>query len=99
MTTAETKLNRYEKSGKGARTYFVGEILNTRTNEVHYATLYSNGTKIEEIPPAYNELESAQMALDIMADDMGWRWCGAAASHPRYQVDRRKLYKEKLWSI
>lgn len=92
MTTAETKLNRYEKIGRGARVYFVGEVLNTRTNEVHYATFYSTGTKI-------NELESAQMALDAMADDMGWRWCSAAASHPRYQVDRRKLYKEKLWNI
>lgn len=99
MTNTETKLNRYEKIGRGARIYFVGEVLNTRTNEVHYATFYSTSTKIEEIPPAYNELESAQMALDIMADDMCWRWCGAVANYPRYQVDRRKLYKEKLWNI
>ena len=99
MATTETKLNRYEKIGKGTRVYFVGEVLNTQTNEVHYATFYSTGTRIEEITPAYNDLESAQMALDIMADDMGWRWCGAVTSYPRYQVDRRKLYKEKLWSI
>ena len=91
-------MNRNEKDCKGTRVYFVGEVLNTRTNEVHYATFYSTGTRIEEITPAYNELESAQMALDIMADDMGWRWCGASVNFPRYQIVRRNLYKEKLWS-
>ena len=30
MATTETKLNRYEKIGKGTRVYFVGEVLNTR---------------------------------------------------------------------
>ena len=30
--------------------------------------------------------------------EMRGRWCGAVTSYPRYQVDRRKLYKEKLWS-
>ena len=99
MATTETKLNRYEKIGKGTRVYFVGEVLNTRTNEVHYATFYSTGTRIAEITPAYNELESAQMALDIMADDMGWRWSGAFENCPRFQIDRRKLYKEKIWSF
>ena len=47
MATTETKLNRYEKVGRGARVYFVGEVLNTRTNELHYATFYSTGTRIE----------------------------------------------------
>ena len=90
------KLSRYKRETRGSKVYFVGEVLNTRTNEIHYSLFFATDSRIEEIAPAYNELESAQMALDIMADDRGWRWCGATRSHPRYQVDRRKLYKEKL---
>ena len=97
MKNPKIKLSRY-KVTRGAKVYFVGEVLNTRTNEKHFAMFFSTDSSIEEITPAYNELESAQMALDIMADDMGWRWCGAVTSYPRYQFDRRKLYKEKLWS-
>lgn len=83
---------------RGSKVYYVGEVLNTRTNEKHFAMFFATDSRIEELTPAYGDLESAQMALDIMADDMGWRWCGAVTSYPRYQVDRRKLYKEKLWS-
>ena len=98
MKNPKIKLSRYRVT-RGSKVYYVGEVLNTRTNEKHFAMFFSTDSRIEEITPAYNELESAQMALDIMADDMGWRWCGAVTSYPRYQVDRRKLYKEKLWSI
>ena len=97
MKNPKIKLSRYRVT-RGSKVYYVGEVLNTRTNEKHFAMFFSTDSRIEEITPAYNELESAQMALDIMADDMGWRWCGAVTSYPRYQVDRRKLYKEKLWS-
>ena len=98
MKNPKIKLSRYRVT-RGSKVYYVGEVLNTRTNEKHFAMFFSTDSRIEEITPAYNDLESAQMALDIMADDMGWRWCGAVTSYPRYQVDRRKLYKEKLWSI
>lgn len=95
MKNPKIKLSRY-KVTRGSKVYFVGEVLNTRTNEKHFAMFFATDSRIEELTPAYSDLESAQMALDIMADDMGWRWCGATRSHPRYQVDRRKLYKEKL---
>lgn len=97
MKNPKIKLSRY-KVTRGSKVYFVGEVLNTRTNEKHFAMFFTTDSRIEELTPAYGELDSAQMALDIMADDMGWRWCGAVTSYPRYQVDRRKLYKEKLWS-
>ena len=98
MKNPKIKLSRYRVT-RGSKVYYVGEVLNTRTNEKHFAMFFSTDSRIEEITPAYNDLESAQMALDIMADDMGWRWCGAVTSYPRYQIDRRKLYKEKLWSF
>ena len=97
MKNPKIKLSRYRVT-RGSKVYYVGEVLNTRTNDIHYAMFFATDSRIEELTPAYNDLESAQMALDIMADDMGWRWCGAVTSYPRYQVDRRKLYKEKLWS-
>ena len=97
MKNPKIKLSRYRVT-RGSKVYFVGEVLNTRTNDIHYAMFFATDSRIEELTPAYGDLESAQMALDIMADDMGWRWCGAVTSYPRYQVDRRKLYKEKLWS-
>ena len=97
MKNPKIKLSRY-KVTRGSKVYFVGEVLNTRTNEKHFAMFFTTDSRIEELTPAYGALESAQLALDIMADDMGWGWCGAVTSYPRYQVDRRKLYKEKLWS-
>ena len=97
MKNPKIKLSRYRVT-RGSKGYYVGEVLNTRTNDIHYAMFFATDSRIEELTPAYSDLESAQMALDIMADDMGWRWCGAVTSYPRYQVDRRKLYKEKLWS-
>ena len=97
MKNPKIKLSRYRVT-RGSKVYYVGEVLNTRTNDIHYAMFFATDSRIEELTPAYSDLESAQMALDIMADDMGWRWCGAVTSHPRYQIDRRKLYKEKLWS-
>lgn len=97
MKNPKIKLSRYRVT-RGSKVYYVGEVLNTRTNDIHYAMFFATDSRIEELTPAYSDLESAQMALDIMADDMGWRWCGAVTSYPRYQVDRRKLYKEKLWS-
>ena len=98
MKNPKIKLSRYRVT-RGSKVYYVGEVLNTRTNDIHYAMFFATDSRIEELTPAYSDLESAQMALDIMADDMSWRWCGAVASYPRYQVDRRKLYKEKIWSI
>ena len=97
MKNPKIKLSRYRVT-RGSKVYYVGEVLNTRTNDIHYAMFFATDSRIEELTPAYSDLESAQMALDIMADDMGWQWCGAVTSYPRYQVDRRKLYKEKLWS-
>ena len=97
MKNPKIKLSRYRVT-RGSKVYYVGEVLNTRTNDIHYAMFFATDSRIEELTPAYSDLESAQMALDIMADDMGWRWYGAVTGAPRYQVDRRKLYKEKLWS-
>ena len=97
MKNPKIKLSRYRVT-RGSKVYYVGEVLNTRTNEKHFAMFFSTDSRIEELTPAYGDLESAQMALDIMADDMGWRWYGATENYPRYQIDRRKLYKEKLWS-
>lgn len=96
MKNPKIKLSRYRVT-RGSKVYYVGEVLNTRTKETHYAMFFLTDSRIEELTPAYGDLESAQMALDIMADDMGWRWYVATENYPRYQIDRRKLYKEKLW--
>lgn len=98
MKNPKIKLSRYRIT-RGSKVYYVGEVLNTRTNDIHYAMFFATDSRIEELTPAYSDLESAQMALDIMADDMGWRWYGAFKNYPRYKIDRRKLYKEKLWSF
>ena len=48
MKNPKIKLSRY-KVTRGSKVYFVGEVLNTRTNEKHFAMFFTTDSRIEEL--------------------------------------------------